>query len=580
MAPFWRRVPREGGLGRLLNMSQTGLGQSEVLQQILRDGLSLDQERSAIEACVRNNPALTMSLLHTLVTQKHRCRMLLQQTQANHADLLKTLEEPPWVAAAFLRFAAEGDRALVAVGNRRSVVPLRPGVEGARLRMGTPVFLNAAQNAIVGIAEELLQPGVVGEFSRLCGPTRGVVRGPAGEEIVVDLAEGLLDAGLAAGELVLYDRDMYVAYDKVERNQHGARLLEDLTLDFTRERLGGLDQIFDELTAEITLHLAHPELVDRFHLQPTRGVLLCGPPGTGKTSLVRALGEYLHRTLQVDVKALLVRPGVHRSKWFGASEQLVRDLFHEAADATRHGDCYVLLFFDDVDHLGSRDHRIAGEVDARLLPCFLQEIDSLRCPRLMLVGATNREDLLDEALLRPGRFGRIFRTARPDRRQAREIVRRLLPADLPLGGNGNGSGASDEDVIEKLLAAVYAPNGEMSTLATLTFRDGSRRPLLAAHVMSGAVIAAAIDRAKRSGCTRALNGGPVVIDANDLHSAIARELTSIAERLKPGPSLNQMLGLPPDQDVVRIELRRRGADALSTEHLGHSREQESLIWRE
>jgi proteasome-associated ATPase len=302
-------------------------------------------------------------------------------------------------------------------------------------------------------------------------------------------------------------------------------------------------------------------------LTPSKGVLLCGPPGTGKTSLVQALGEHLGRVMGVDVKAFLVRPGVHRSMWFGASEQRVRDLFREAKDAACQDDRYVLLFFDDMDHLGSRDGRFAGEVDARLLPCFLQEIDAVRTHRLLLLGATNREDLLDEALLRPGRFGKTFRIGRPTRVQARAILRRYLSDDLPVRRNGHGAAEAVDDLVEDMLSALYAPNGEFSRLAVLTFRDGSRLPLSATQVMSGALIAAAIDRSKRRCCLRALKGGSSELEAEDLHAAMQRELNAICERLKPGPALQQMLDLPPDRDVVKVEPCTSDARPQPDEHV-------------
>jgi proteasome-associated ATPase len=428
-------------------------------------------------------------------------------------------------------------------------------VDRDALRPGRSIFLNSTQNLLTGIATSLPRPGIVGEFSRLHGASQAVIRGPADEELVVDLATDVVAGGIDGGDLLLYDRETLVACEKIPRKRGTSGMLEELPLDVKIEDLGGLDVIFDDLTSEVTLHLFHPELVQRFHLKPTKGVLLCGPPGTGKTSLVQALGEHISRAMGVEVKVLLVPPGVHRSKWYGDSEQRVHDLFREATETAEPADRYVLLFFDDIDHLGSRDHRAAGEVDARLLPCFFKAIDSVRCPRLMLIGATNRADLLDEALVRPGRFGSVFRTGRPDRRQAREIFRRHLPSDLPIAGNGH-AGDLMQDVIEDLLASIYAPNGELSRLATLTFRDGSRHPLLAAQVMSGAVIAAVAERAKRPGCLRGLKGGPAQIEPADLHAAVASELSAIAERLRPGPALSQMIDLPPDMDVVRIELCR------------------------
>jgi SpoVK/Ycf46/Vps4 family AAA+-type ATPase len=232
-----------------------------------------------------------------------------------------------------------------------------------------------------------------------------VIRGQGESEIVVDLAARIVEDGIHKGDRLLYDPESYVAYDKLEKTDQST-LLEHLPLNVRIGELGGLDEVFDELVSEVTLQLFHADLVRRYSLRPTKGVLLCGPPGTGKTSLVQALGEHLGREMGVEITAFLVRPGVHRSMWFGASEQRVRDLFQEAKRAAEDGERYVLLFFDDMDHLGSRDQRIAGDVDARLLPCFLQEIDAVRTNRLLLLGATNREDLLDEALLRQGRFGR------------------------------------------------------------------------------------------------------------------------------------------------------------------------------
>jgi proteasome-associated ATPase len=520
--------------------------QAEVLERLLADGMSPAEEKTAVEHFVRARPALATPLLYAVLAQKHRLRMQLDAAT-------KAFREPPWHQAAFLSFSPNGERALVASGGRRVSVAVAAEVDRLTLRPGQPVFLNANQSVVIEVAPNEPRPGALGEFIRFHGRTQGVIRAETEHEIVLDLAASVLDNSIHRGDLVLYDPETRVAYERLEPRDH-ASLLDDLPLDIRIEDLGGLNTVFDELISVVTLHLFHADLVRRYALKPTKGVLLCGPPGTGKTSLVQALGERLQRTMQVEIKAFVVRPGVHRSMWFGASEQRVRDLFRHAKEAALQRNCYVLVFFDDMDHLGSRDHRIAGEVDARLLPCFLQEIDALRTNRLLLLGATNREDLLDEALLRPGRFGRTFRIARPSRTQAKEIFKRYLTPDLPVAHNGNGGRAETiKTVIDDMLAALYAPNGEMSRLAMLTFRDGSRRPLTASDVMSGALIAAAVEQGKRRGCFRALDGGPEEIDAEDLRAAMKRELAAICDRLKPGPALQQMLDLPPDRDVVKVE---------------------------
>jgi proteasome-associated ATPase len=519
--------------------------QSDLLQRIIGGEMSAAEEKAAIEQCVRERPALLRPLLLNMVEQKHRLKTLFNETK-------EILMAPPWYPAAFLSLSPSGSRALVASGGRRLSVAVAPEVERPALRRGQPVFVSANQNVLTEVAPGDPRPGSVGEFSRLHGAMQGVIRTQADEEIVVDLAEGMIGSRLTNGDLVLYDRESYIAYEKLEKQERSG-LLEDLPLNVRIGDLGGLSSVFDELVWEVSLHLFHPELVQRYALKPTKGVLLCGPPGTGKTSLVQALGEHLGRTMGVEIAAFLVRPGVHRSMWFGASEARIRDLFREARQAAEQGDRYVLLFFDDMDHLGSRDQRIAGEVDARLLPSFLQEVDGIRTDRLLLIGATNREDLLDEALLRPGRFGKLFRIGRPTRQQSREILCRYLTADLPVCRNGKGPTETVHGLIDDMLGALYAPNGEFARLAMLTFRDGSRQPLGAAQIMSGALIAAAVEQAKRRGCFRALEGGPGEVGADDLRTAMRRELSSICDRLKPGPGLQQMLDLPPDRDVVKVE---------------------------
>jgi proteasome-associated ATPase len=220
------------------------------------------------------------------------------------------------------------------------------------------------------------------------------------------------------------------------------------------------------------------------------------------------------------------------------------------------------LYFDDIDQLGARGESASTAIDSRVLPAFLSEIDGLEAlGRVTLIGSTNRPDLLDEALLRSGRFGdKVFRIPRPNREAAREIFRKHLSPDLPYQTNGNGGEPTErmaermaEQMIEAALSSIYSPGGENHTLATLAFRDGSRKPLKAAQVMSGALISNAVREAKERSCRRALKHGPVGISAADLLAALDRQLSSIAQRLKPGPALQQMLELPQDLDVVKVE---------------------------
>ncbi len=529
---------------------QPSKAEPEILQRILAEELPPEQEKAAVESWVRKNPAAAAPLLLVCLGQKHQYKAALEELRAR-------LRRSPWHPATFLQFLFDStEQALVAAGSRRLSVALAPEIDPAQLRRGAVVFLNSDMNLLLRTAPQMTHAGAVAEFSRF-HDGRAVLRVGAGEELVVDLAEPVREAAPARGDLLLYDRDSLVAIEKVEARPSESELLVTLPADIGIEQLGGLDGPFGEIAAEIRLHLFHRELVEAYRLGPVKGVLLCGPPGVGKTSLVKCLARGLSTEHGVQAAVLLARPGIHRSMWYGASEQNVRSLFEEARRAAACG-AYVLLFFDDVDQLGARENYSANAVDSRILPCFLQEIDALRSEsRILLVGATNRQDLLDEALLRPGRFGdKIFRIPRPGRAAAREIFRKYLTPDLPYAANGHPPAEAAAGVVEDALAAIFSAGSEYHALATLAFRDGSRKPLTAPQVMSGALIESVVTQAKLRGCFRALAGGPPGISSQDLLAAIARELTSLARRLKPGPALHQMLELSTELDVVRVEPRR------------------------
>jgi proteasome-associated ATPase len=525
---------------------------AELMEKILNDGLSPEQEQAAVESCARARPAVIPSLLSLLVGQKQRYKTLYEESEAKQQELAKAIQEPPWHPAMFLDAGARG-RAVVIHGARQICVGIASDVDRGKLRRGCSVLLNGHLNMLVDLAPDLPRTGTVGLFSRFHGHRQALLRGPSDEEFVVDLAEDLLAGGLANGDQLVFDREARLAWDKVATAHQHRGLLEELPLDVRIEDLGGVREVFDEILGELKLHLFHKDEVARYRLAPIKGQLLCGPPGTGKTSLVQALANHLIRVEGVDVKAYKVPPGGHRVMWFGESEKRVKELFKAISDAAEVPGRFVLAFFDDMDTLGGRENQMPGDVDARLMPCFLQGVDAIRNPRIMLIGATNMESRLDEALIRPGRFGAVHRVGRPNREQARQIFSCHLTPDLPLADGGAPA------MIDAALAATYAPNGELGTLATLTFRDGARRPLAAPQVMSGALIAAVVNRAKRRGCFRGLDGGPAAVTLADLMESLAMELSAIAGRLRPGAALTQMLGLPQDMDVVRVEPRSAGA---------------------
>jgi proteasome-associated ATPase len=512
------------------------------VQHIIAGGLPLDDERAVLEKLVKEDPLAALSLLPVLAEQRRRLGEALGQTPWH----------PATVVGAVL--AAE-PRVLVAVGNRRVVVGLAPGMATEDLRCGTPVFLNSTMTVLLGRADDGPMAGEVGVFSRL---HRGlaVLRTHADEEIVVDVAADVPVALLRPGDRLLYDPEGRIASARVDQAGRRVHRLEEIP-DVTFEQIGGLDDVIDEIRDELALHVERPDLVRAHRLAPRRGMILHGPPGVGKTMIAKAVANYLGRLESAAVAFFSVKPGEHRSMWFGQTEAWIRELFAAARDAATGEGRFAVIFFDDVDAIGARSDGATATVDSRVLPAFLAEIDGLvELPRVWVIGATNRPDLLDQALLREGRFGdRVFRIPRPGRQAARDILRKHLVPGLPYHGvNGGGSEGLIDETIEAVLARIYAPNGEVRTLASLVFRDGERRPVTAVEVMSGALLVRSVNEAKERSCRRALRGQPVGIAASDLLAAVDGQLRAIAERLRPGPALRDLLDLPTDLDVVKVEM--------------------------
>jgi proteasome-associated ATPase len=553
-------------------------GDPGLLQQLLEGRLEGDAERDAVERLMQQ-PHVALLLLPALLAQKHRCQETLEASrsraqvlEAELRDLREKLEESPWYPATVIRSLAQPNgRALVAAGGRRMVVGLGPSVDAASVCPGMSVFLNAGMNVILALAEGGQGRGCVGEFSRFSDGV-ALLRGAGEEELAVDVLDEAMAGGLKAGDLLLYDREALVATARLEKRNGGAYHLGEPP-DVAFEDIGGLDPIIEEIRDEVTLHAFHPDVARSHRLRARKGIILSGPPGCGKTMLAKALANHLAHLKGTRATFLNIKPGIHRSSWYGQTEAKVRELFAVARSAADAEDGFTLMFFDDFETLGARGGDAATAIDSRVLPSFLAEMDGLvDLPRVWVVGATNRPDLLDEALLRPGRFGdRVFRIPRPDRRAAEAIFRKHLRPDVPYyGDNGKGADQAITDMVHAALATLYAPNGHAFNLAVLVLRDGSRRPLTAPDVISGAFIAQAAAEAKRRSCLRVIRGHPAGVTIQDLLAGVEQQLRGILQRLKPGPALRQMLDLPEDLDVVKVEMDPRWQLPGSHEYL-HAR---------
>jgi proteasome-associated ATPase len=525
------------------------------LRNLLTARLSPEEERALVNAILKDDPSLAPQLTHLYVQHKLRLQASIHDMTHAHTRLQESLKQRNWVQSILLAIVpGTPARALVAQGHRRLLAGIHPDIDESCLHRGRVVYINEEHNCLVHAGLAGLLPGTIGTFVEMIGE-RAMVQGTQDERSLMDVLDLSLIEQLQPGDHVSYLPDSRLVLERIVRmphSIHGAQLEEAPSITF--DRIGGLDEIVEQLTQEIRLHTFHRDVVAGHQLPFRKGLLLYGPPGCGKTLLAKAIARYVADLEGVEGRFLTVKAGSHRSMWYGQSEEHLREIFSLARHAAAAGQ-FVTMLFDDFDHFGSRD--AAGhEIDARILPALLHEVDDLQSiSNIFLIGVTNRPDLLDEALLRPGRFGdRTFAVPRPDRAAAEAILRVHLPTSLPYEIDGATEAHPRDMLIARTLSRVYAPNGAMAHVGYLTFRDGSRKPLTAAQLMSGALLSNAVTEAKRRSCIRTLQGTPPGLTQDDLQDAMDRELVGLASRLKPGAGLKHLLDLANDLDVVKIEI--------------------------
>jgi proteasome-associated ATPase len=479
----------------------------------------------------------------------------VQRHQEELEQVHRRLTAPPWHAAVFLGPApAEGgSSALVAHNNTPRVVSVSDDVDLATLAAGDEVLLGQELNVIVGrVPAPLLASGETAVFDRLTGDGRMIVRS-RDEEVVVRVAAGLGADALRPGDKVRWNRGLGMAFERLEASRGEQLFLEETPADSFAD-IGGLDRQIAELQRVIRLHYEHPATVARYRLPRKSSVLLAGPPGTGKTLMARALANWLGTVSRSGRSRFMnVKPAGLHSMWYAQSEANYREAFRVAREAgAQDPGVPVVMFFDEVDAIGGARGDSLHRVDDRVLTAFMTELDGLESRGdILVVAATNRRDALDPALLRPGRLGDVvLDIPRPNRHAAADIFARHLAADLPYDG-GDGR-AGRPDLIEAAVSRLYAPNG-LGDLATVTLRDGRRRPVLAGDLVSGATIAKICQAAVERACHREAEGGRPGVRLTDLLEVVDAEFESVARALTPANCRRYLDDLPQDVDVVRVE---------------------------
>jgi proteasome-associated ATPase len=514
-----------------------------------------------LEHLIELHPELAAPVARDLLARTLNAEQALERASQSVQELqgmLNEITEPPSHTAGVVSVA--GNRYMVAIGQTRQEVTIHPSLEGETIQVGDAVALAREANVIVRRLPEYRPPGRV---VTVCGWHGGRLRiqDLADHTLVVDASPAVLAARPREGDQVLLQEEWKIVLGVVER---ASEVKRDRLDPVSFEQIGGLDDAIEDLLLAVESRFLYPERAAEVGLETLGGITLVGAPGSGKTLLVRGLVGHLQQSLGQRVDFENVPPGSWRSPWYGASDSAVVEPLVRAERRLAEGLIdLVVLFYDELDTLGTRSTDVTSRIDSRVLNALLHKIDGVSARQekrqILLVGATNRIDLIDEALIRPGRFGDLIMTIpRPNREAARAIFRCHVSCSVKFWTDGEI--VPPEEMVEQcasaVLARLYADSEPADALAELVLAGGQRQLVWPRQVVSGALIAGIVQRAKRQGLRRGLVGPPGLIPA-DFAKAADEELDSIAARLADPFKVREILG-EPTLPVAHGIPRRRG----------------------
>ncbi|PUA79375.1 proteasome ATPase [Nocardioides currus] len=450
----------------------------------------------------------TQRSLAAVTSQNERLAQTLREARDQIMKLKEEVDRLAQPPAGFGTFLArnEDDSVDVFTGGRKLRVNVSPAVELDELVKGQEVMLNEALNVVAAL--EFEQVGEVVMFKELLEDgQRALVIANADEERVVRLAAPLLEALPKAGDSLLLDSRAGYAYERVPKSEVEELVLEEVP-DIDYSQIGGLITQIDAIRDAVELPYLYPDLFKDHKLKPPKGVLLYGPPGCGKTLIAKAVANSLAKKVSEKTGSsgksyfLNIKGPELLNKYVGETERHIRLVFQRAREKASMG-TPVIVFFDEMDSLfRTRGSGVSSDVENTIVPQLLSEIDGVETlENVLVIGASNREDMIDPAILRPGRLDVKIKIERPDAESARDIFSKYLTPDLPLHAHDLAEFHDDAEacvagMIRATVERMYTESEENRFLE-VTYANGDKEVLYFKDFNSGAMIQNIVDRAKK-----------------------------------------------------------------------------------
>ena len=523
----------------------TGAGDREQL-------LALEEEVSVLRKRLQDAPKRVRTLeerlletkgqLSQAVSQNEKLTYTLREAREHIAALreeVDKLTQPPSAYGTFLGMNDDGT-ADVHAGGRKMRVAVHPelldrDLDGGpeALSQGAEVVLNESFGIILSRGAEG-QGEVVTLKEILEDRRRALVVGRADEERVVELVEDLIGEKLRSGDTMLLDARAGLLLEKLPRPEVEELVLEEVP-DVGYDDIGGLDDQIEQIADAVELPFLHQELFAEFELPAPKGILLYGPPGCGKTLIAKAVANSLAKKVAESTGNearsffLNIKGPELLNKYVGETERQIRLVFQRAREKSEEG-WPVIVFFDEMDSMfRTRGSGISSDMESTIVPQLLAEIDGVESLKnVIVIGASNREDLIDPAILRPGRLDVKIKIERPNELSAAQIFTRYLTTDLPIddeviqergGGDVHKAiAAMVEDTVEEMYSTE-----DRNRFLEVTYQNGDKELMYFKDFSSGAMIENIVRRAKKLAIKRVLAGGTRGIKTEDLLASIKQE---------------------------------------------------------